>query len=82
MQRQNVLLVLTGDARYLSAPITFNTLQSESLPLAREDIPSLVKLSDVIRVPLIIAKLIILDLQRREEAASLSSGAPGAGNDH
>ena len=67
-QRQNVLLVRTKDENGLSAPITFDAIRSQSLPLARSDINS--EYNDhVIRVPLRTAIHFILDLQRRDEMA-------------
>lgn len=68
VQRQNVLLVRTKDEDGLSASITFDTIRSQSLPLARHDINT--EDSDsIIRVSLRTAVHFILDLQRREEIA-------------
>lgn len=36
-RRQNVLLVLTGDDQGLSAPASFDSIRSQSLPLERDD---------------------------------------------
>ncbi|KAF6220807.1 hypothetical protein HO133_002487 [Letharia lupina] len=38
VQRQTVVMVLTGDDNGLSAPITFDTIRSHSLPLGKADI--------------------------------------------
>ena len=74
IERLNVLIVRKKDKACLSAPITFDSIRSQSLALARPD----VKTADdaIIRVPLRAAIIFILDLQRREEAAfpSLSLG--------
>ena len=66
IQRQNVLMVLTGDENGLSAPITFDTIRSQSLPLARTDVTDK---TDIIRVSLRTAVRFIADLERREEEA-------------
>ena len=66
VQRQTVLMILTGDETGLSAPINFESIRSQSLPLSRADIADHV---DVIRVSLRIAVRFIADLQRKEEDA-------------
>ncbi len=65
-QRQNVLIVRTKDEDGLSAPINFNAIRSQSLPLARSDI-STDHRDDILRVSLKTAVHFVLDLQRREE---------------
>ena len=37
VQRQNVAIIRTGDGNRLSAPISLDTIRSQSLPLARSD---------------------------------------------
>ncbi|KAL8844640.1 MAG: hypothetical protein Q9176_001152 [Flavoplaca citrina] len=69
-RRQQVLLVLTGDDHELSAPIIFDSILSESLPIAQETSSTVGKPYDMIRVPLIVAIQFILDLQQRENAAA------------
>ena len=64
-----MLLVLTGDDYELSAPISFDSIRSESLPVAQETSSTVGKPYDMIRVPLIVAIKFILDLQQRENAA-------------
>lgn len=68
VQRQTVLMILTGDETGLSAPINFENVRSQSLPLPRTDIADQV---DVIRISLKTAIRFIADLQRREEEAFL-----------
>lgn len=65
---QNVLLVLTGDDSNISAPINFESIRAQSLPLARNDIPVNPEI-DAVRVSLATAVRFIADLQRREEMA-------------
>ncbi|KAL8942887.1 MAG: hypothetical protein Q9211_001189 [Gyalolechia sp. 1 TL-2023] len=69
-RRQHVLLVLTGDDHGLSAPISFDTIKSESLPLGQKVMSEALKPCDIIRVPLIIAIQFVLDLQQREAVAN------------
>lgn len=68
IQRQTVLMVLTGDENGLSAPISFDTIQSQSLPLARADVKDK---TGIIRVSLRTAVRFVADLERREEEANL-----------
>lgn len=68
MERQSVLLVLTGDDFGLSTPITFESLRAQSLPLARTDYNSSSDGTDAIRVSLALAVRFIAALERREEA--------------
>ncbi|MCJ1268446.1 hypothetical protein MMC22_008334 [Lobaria immixta] len=68
LREQNVLLVLTGDDSNLSAPINFESIRAQSLPLARNDIPVNPKI-DAVRVSLATAVRFIADLQQREEMA-------------
>lgn len=68
VQRQNVLIIRTGDEDSLSAPINFDTIRSQSLPLARSDTDA-EDCESIIRVSLRTAVQFILDLQRREELA-------------
>jgi len=58
----------TGDDQGLSAPVDFDSIRSQSLPIGREDVndnPSF----DMVRVPLQAAVRFIADLHRREETA-------------
>ena len=64
IHRQTVLMILTGDETALSAPINFESIRSQSLPLLMADIPDHV---DVIRVSLRTAVRFIANLQRKEE---------------
>ena len=75
IERLNVLIFRTKDEASLSAPITFDSIRSQSLPLARSDVETAG--DAIIRVPLRTAIIFILNLQRREEAAfpSLSLGS-------
>ena len=66
VQRQNVLMIRTGDETGLSAPISFESIRSQSLPLSRADIADHV---DVVRVSLKTAVRFIANLQRKEEDA-------------
>ncbi|KAL8889173.1 MAG: hypothetical protein Q9215_003512 [Flavoplaca cf. flavocitrina] len=69
VRRQQVLLVLTGDDHELSAPISFDSIRSESLSIAKEASSTVGKPYNMIRVPFIVAIKFILDLQERENAA-------------
>lgn len=69
MPRQSIVLVLTGDDSGLSAPVTFDSLRAQSLPLARADCTASDNDIDVIRVSLALAVRFVADLERREEAA-------------
>lgn len=66
IQRQIVLMVLTGDENGLSAPIKFDVIRSQSLPLARADVT---EKTEIIRVSLRTAVQFVADLERREEEA-------------
>lgn len=66
IQRQTVLMILTGEKTGLSAPINFESVRSQSLPLQGVDIADQV---DAIRVSLKTAIRFIADLQQREEEA-------------
>ncbi|MCJ1459852.1 hypothetical protein MMC28_010231 [Mycoblastus sanguinarius] len=66
VRRQNVLIVWTRDEDGLRAPISFDTIRSQSFPLARSDINT-DNSDDVVRVSLRTAIRFILDLQQREE---------------
>ncbi|KAI9849466.1 MAG: hypothetical protein M1837_004086 [Sclerophora amabilis] len=67
-QRQSVLMVLTGEESYLSAPISFESIRGESLPLAKSDLDT-EENTCAVRVSLATAVRFIADLERREEAA-------------
>lgn len=69
MQRENVVLVLTGDDSGLSTPVTFESLIPRSLPLARVDWTASGNDIDAIRVPLALAVRFVADPERREQAA-------------
>lgn len=66
--RRSLLLVRTGDESHLSAPLSFEKIRAESLPLDRSEITSNDGI-DAIRVSLATAVKFIADLQKREEAA-------------
>ncbi|MCJ1344703.1 hypothetical protein MMC31_002906 [Peltigera leucophlebia] len=66
--RRSLLLVRTGDESHLSAPLSFEKIRAESLPLDRSEIISNDGI-DAIRVSLATAVKFIADLQKREEAA-------------
>lgn len=68
VQRQTAVLVLTGYNQDLSGAVNFDTIRSESLPLARHDV-SANDSANVIRVSLKTAVQFIAGLQRREERA-------------
>lgn len=68
VQKQNVLIVRTREEDGLSAPVSFDTIKSQSLPLARSDVHTKEN-ENMIRVSLRTAVRFILDLQRREEMA-------------
>lgn len=67
-RRQNVLLVLTGDDQGLSAPVSFDSIRSQSLELARDDVNDDQSI-DMVRVPLQIAIRFVANLEQREERA-------------
>lgn len=67
-QRQNALIVLTGDDSGLSAPVTFDSIRAQSLPIGRGD-AMIYGDVQVVRVSLSTAVRFILDLEQREEAA-------------
>ena len=79
VQRQNVVMVRTGDEAGLSEPVSFESVKDLALPLARPDIE---KNSDIdaIRVPLATAVQFMVNLQRREEIA-IPESAPGTAVD-
>ena len=68
VQRQNVVMVRTGNETGLSSPISFAGIREHALPLARPDLETQNDI-DAIRVPLATAVQFIVNLQRREEAA-------------
>lgn len=65
--RRSLVLVRTGDESHLSAPISFEKIRAESLPLERSEI-TLNDGIDAIRVSVATAVKFIADLQKREEA--------------
>ncbi len=65
-QRRTVVLVLTGHDQDLSSVLNFDTIRSESLPLARKDV-SAADSEDMIRVSLETAVQFIAESQRKEE---------------
>ncbi len=75
-QRQSVLMVRTGDESHLSAPIGFESIKADCLPLARTDVSG--SGIDLVRVSLAIAADFIANLQWREEAAFPNSIDPSA----
>lgn len=65
-REQSILLVRTGQEVGLSAPISFESLKDDALPLGRnEDIGAI----DVIRVPMQVGVRFVASLFLREEAA-------------
>ena len=68
VKRYTVLLVLTGDQQGLSEPITFDTINLESLPLKRHDISGIDSVN-IIRVSMKIAVHFVAELERREQSA-------------
>ena len=68
VQRQNVVMIRTGNETGLSEPISFESIRQLALPLARPDVETCTDI-DAIRVPLATAIQFIVNLQRREEAA-------------
>ena len=66
LPRQNLVRVLTGEEVSLSAPIGFDSIKAQSIPLARPDADESIK---AIQVPLSTAISFIAQLHRREEAA-------------
>lgn len=68
LQRQDALIVLTGDDSRLSAPVTFDSIRAQSLPIERRD-ATIYGDGQVIRVPLSTAVRFIIELEKREEAA-------------
>ena len=80
VQRQNVVMVRTGNETGLSSPISFSGIREQALPLARPDLETHNDI-DAIRVPLATAVQFIVNLQRREEAAFPDS-APSTAVQH
>ena len=66
--RQTILMVSTGDDSGLSAPISFESIKAQTVPLARSDVPSISSIN-MVRVPTTTAVQFVADLERREEAA-------------
>ena len=64
-QQQTVLIVRTGLEASLSAPISFDSLRAESLPLDRSDVDGQ-PMIDIVRTSLTTAVRFILDLEKRE----------------
>ncbi len=73
-QRRTVVLVLTGHDQDLSSVLNFDTIRSESLPLAREDV-SATDSENMIRVSLKTAVQFIAESQRKEERESALSSS-------
>jgi len=65
---QNVLVARTGMERGLSAPISFQSLQGQTLPLERHDVIG--DDIDVVRVSLETAVRFIVDLETREDSTN------------
>jgi len=70
-QLQTVLIARTGAEKGLNAPISFESLRSQSLPLERSDV--ITQDVDVVRVSLAGAVQFIVSLEMREELAILHS---------
>ncbi len=60
-------MVRTGDESHLSAPITFEQIKAQTLPLRRDD--WILEGIEVVRVSLTTAVNLIANLQQKEEAA-------------
>ena len=71
----NVVLILTGDNSGLSTPVTFDSLRSRSLPLARTDFISNNEVVDAIRVPIALAVSFVAELERKEQATLHGMGS-------
>lgn len=71
---QTVLLARTGVEDGLSAPISFESLRSQSLPLDRSDI--ITQDIDVVRVSLATAVRFVIDLEIREALAGWKNEEP------
>lgn len=69
VQRLSAVLVLTGYDQDLSSAISFDTIRSESRPLARQDVTA-ADSANVIRVSLETAVHFIEGLQQREDRAN------------
>jgi hypothetical protein len=67
-QHQSVLIARTGVEEGLSAPISFKSLKSQSLPLERSDVIN--QDIDIVRVSLAAAVQFIVSLEVRENLAS------------
>ncbi|KAL8704952.1 MAG: hypothetical protein Q9201_001898 [Fulgogasparrea decipioides] len=66
-QKQTVLIARTGVEEDLSAPISFESLRAQSLPVGTPNtIPPDV---DVVRIPLAVAVQFVVDLEKRESLA-------------
>ena len=72
-QHQSVLIARTGVEAGLSAPISFGSLQIESLPLERPDVDGEPNI-DIIRTSLATAVRFIIGLEQREKFASPENG--------
>ena len=72
MQRENVVLVLTGDDSGLSAPLTFESLRAQSLLPARTDCTASNDEINAILVPLALAVRFVADLERSERSERTS----------
>lgn len=70
-QAQTVLMVRTGDESGLVAPISFEQIRAQTLPLKRDDCALEDIGIEVVRVSLATAVDFICSLQQSEEAASL-----------
>ncbi|CAF9912597.1 hypothetical protein IMSHALPRED_000358 [Imshaugia aleurites] len=77
VQKQNVLMVRTGDESGLSEPINFESVRERALPLARPDLNPHDGI-EAIRVTLATAVGFVVDLQRREELAFPESAPSSA----
>jgi hypothetical protein len=71
-QAQTVLMVGTGDESGLAAPVSFEQIRAQTLPLERDDCAVEDIGTEVVRVSLATAVNFICGLQQKEEAASLT----------
>lgn len=76
LRSQSFLMIRTGEESGLSAPISFQSVREQALPLARPDRGSN-NCVDAVRVTLATAVRFVADLQRREEAA-IPESAPAS----
>ena len=77
-QRETMLMIRTGDESRLSAPISFESISAQTVPLARSDIDANENI-DAARVSLATAVRFIAGLQQRENEANGRKYSAGDG---